>query len=177
MTTLQRISSKTPEWYTPQPILEKVRIVFDGNIELDPASCDVANLGVKADRYYTKDEDGLNQDWFAKTVLLNPPGGKTGNKSNSQIWWNKFLSEFLKGNFQHGIYIGFSVEMLCINPTMLNWFICFCRQRIKFIPASLQKDNPTHSNFILLVSDDTNVIKSFSREFFTLGKVVNCIDV
>ena len=177
MTVIERLSSKTDVWYTPESIIEKIRIVFDGKIELDPASCDIANLTIKADRYFTKEDNGLDKDWKAKTVFLNPPGGKTGNKSNSQIWWNKFLSEFLKGNFQHGIWCGFSVEQLCINPTMLNWFICFCRRRLKFIPVFPQKERPTHSNFILLISDDTETIKSFSKEFSSLGKVVNCVEI
>ncbi len=177
MATLQRLSSKTAEWYTPPIIIEKAKAVFQSKIELDPASCEVANQTVKAKRYFNIDDNGLTKDWKAKTVLLNPPGGKTANKSNSEIWWNKFLDEFLKGNFQHGLYICFSIEQLCINPSMLNWFVCFCRVRIKFIPTVQQKDRPTHSNAIILVSDDSNVIRSFSQEFSCLGKVVNCIEI
>ena len=35
-------SSASQEWYTPAPILERVRAVL-GPIDLDPASCEEAN--------------------------------------------------------------------------------------------------------------------------------------
>lgn len=173
---MSRNSCESVEWYTPETILEKVRKVFDDDIDLDPASCQTANLVVRANRFYSCETDGLSQDWKAKNVFLNPPGGKTGNTSNSFIWWNKFLSEYKKGNFQSGIYLGFSVEQLCINDTMLDWFICFCRKRIKFVQSDLKRNAPTHSNFLLLVSEDPSTIRRFVKEFEDMGKVILGID-
>ena len=70
----KRISdSGTPEWYTPEFILDLVRKTFGGAIELDPASCDAAQEVVGAKRYYTVEDDGLAQDWSARNVFLNPP--------------------------------------------------------------------------------------------------------
>ncbi len=52
-------------------ILEDVRAVL-GQIDLDPASCEFAQKRVKAKRYFTKQDDGLQQRWFGN-VFLNPP--------------------------------------------------------------------------------------------------------
>ena len=59
------------EWYTPVHIIGKARQVM-GGIDLDPATCEVAQGVVKAAVYYDKEIDGLNQQWFGR-VWLNPP--------------------------------------------------------------------------------------------------------
>ncbi len=59
------------EWYTPPAIIEAAREVL-GNIDVDPASSDTANKTVKADMFYDKKDDGLEQEWGEK-VWLNPP--------------------------------------------------------------------------------------------------------
>ena len=56
---------------TPPHIVEAARRVM-GGIDLDPASSDVFNRTVGADKYYTAHEDGLKRGWFGR-VLLNPP--------------------------------------------------------------------------------------------------------
>ena len=48
------------EWYTPAEYIEAVRDVLKV-IELDPASSSLANETVKAKRFYSKEDDGLNQ--------------------------------------------------------------------------------------------------------------------
>ncbi len=61
------------ENYTPAAIIDKVKTVL-GRIDLDPASCEMAQQVVKAKRYYTTDDDGLNKPWKGR-VFLNPPYG------------------------------------------------------------------------------------------------------
>ena len=60
------------EWHTPQKYIEATRKVL-GSIELDPASSDKAQEIVRAKRYFTVEDNGLNQSWKAETVFLNPP--------------------------------------------------------------------------------------------------------
>ncbi len=58
-------SSDTSEWYTPAKYIEAARLVL-GGIDLDPASNEIANGWIKADRYYSlaeKGEDALNLTW------------------------------------------------------------------------------------------------------------------
>jgi len=59
------------EWYTPTVYVEAARQVL-GEIELDPASSEIAQRVVQAVDYFTIDLDGLKQPWFGK-VWLNPP--------------------------------------------------------------------------------------------------------
>ena len=60
------------EWYTPDWIVEAARKTM-GGIDLDPASCDEANQNhVRASEYFTKEDNGLERDWFGR-VYMNPP--------------------------------------------------------------------------------------------------------
>lgn len=62
------------ERYTPAEIIALVREVLD-NIDLDPASSEVANETVGADTFYSADDDGLTKDWTGK-IFMNPPYSK-----------------------------------------------------------------------------------------------------
>jgi len=51
------------EFYTPSHIIELVRASM-GGIDLDPASCELANETVGARRFYDIKQDGLKRPWF-----------------------------------------------------------------------------------------------------------------
>src|SRR5262249_7627129 len=61
------------EWSPPPDLLEAAREVM-GGIDLDPASSDrqQAQATVKAARYFTVENSGLEQPWLGR-VWLNPP--------------------------------------------------------------------------------------------------------
>src|SRR2546427_12378186 len=80
------------EWYTPSKYIEAAREVM-GSIDLDPASCELANRSVKASRYYTKEDNGLMHPWWGN-VWLNPPFGKTNNRSNQALFTRKLIREY-----------------------------------------------------------------------------------
>lgn len=64
-------SSKTDQWSTPQDLYDKLNKEF--NFTLDPCA-DECNH--KCDKFYTKEQDGLKQDWQGETVFCNPPYGR-----------------------------------------------------------------------------------------------------
>jgi hypothetical protein len=70
-----------------------------GSIDLDPASTRIANLWIRADEIYTISDDGLSQPWYGN-VFLNPPYGKTGNRSNQQIWLDYAIDQYASGDVQ-----------------------------------------------------------------------------
>jgi hypothetical protein len=60
------------EFYSPPDVVEAARALFGGAIDLDPASCKVANEKVMAGRFYSARDDGLSRPWFGR-VWINPP--------------------------------------------------------------------------------------------------------
>lgn len=61
-------SSTTDQWATPQDFFDKLNEEF--NFTLDPCA---DHTNHKCDVYYTKEIDGLSQDWSGHTVFCNPP--------------------------------------------------------------------------------------------------------
>lgn len=79
-TVKEAIEKKTPhvsynsgnnEWYTPEPFIVAAKEVM-GEIDLDPASSEIANQVVGAKQIYTVDDNGLEHEWEGR-VWLNPP--------------------------------------------------------------------------------------------------------
>lgn len=131
-------SSESEEWYTPHEIIEGVRW-FLGGIELDPASCWAANQWIKADRYYTEADDGLSKEWKANTLFLNPPYGKSGAKSNQDIWARKLESEYYKGNVKEAILLSKCVPAYIWWERLFRlWPVCFIEERVEFLRLSGQ---------------------------------------
>lgn len=64
-------SSNSDEHNTPSYLIEAAREVM-GSIDLDPMSNELANETIRAETYYTKEDDGLGKEWFGN-VWLNPP--------------------------------------------------------------------------------------------------------
>lgn len=159
-------SSRTYEWYTPSEYVDAARQVLGGTIDLDPASCDLANQFVRAERYYTKEDSGLVKDWNGR-VWLNPPYMRGGQET----WSKKFLEEYRKGNMTEGI--------LLVNAVPdCKWFqklwahpICFASRRIKFIDAEgNRKGSPTHGSVFCYTGDRPEV---FVEHFAKFGHIVH----
>lgn len=88
MNTKLMFSSKSDQWSTPQKFFTELNNEF--NFTLDPCA-DESNY--KCNKYYTKEENGLAQDWGGHTVFCNPPYGKEIYK-----WVEKSYNESKKKN-------------------------------------------------------------------------------
>ena len=118
-------NSGNNEWYTPTNFIESARYVM-GTIDLDPASNEFANKTVKATNYFSKENDGLKQDWYGN-VWLNPP--------YSQPEIGDFILKITEGNFNNLI-------LITNNATETKWgnialsnsnAVCFVNKRISFL--------------------------------------------
>jgi ParB family chromosome partitioning protein len=62
------------DYYTPQEVIDCTRELF-GKIDLDPASHAFANRRVKAARFFSVNDNGLEQPWEGR-IWCNPPFSK-----------------------------------------------------------------------------------------------------
>lgn len=123
----QRDDYDSDEWYTPAEYIEAARRTM-GSIDLDPATCEMAQTIVQADVYLTKMDNGLGAKWLRENVWLNPP------YSNSQTWIDKLLREV------DGVFVRQAI-VLVNNATETAWFqsllarsavVCFPGRRLQF---------------------------------------------
>jgi site-specific DNA-methyltransferase (adenine-specific) len=64
-------SSATDEWPTPQAVFAPLQHEFA--FTLDPCA---TPANAKCPRYFTRADNGLNQDWRGEVVFMNPPYGR-----------------------------------------------------------------------------------------------------
>ena len=64
-------SSATEEWATPKDFFDALDAEF--HFTLDPCSTDD---NAKCAKHFTKEQDGLLQDWTGERVFCNPPYGR-----------------------------------------------------------------------------------------------------
>lgn len=79
-------SSKTDQWATPQAFYDELNKEF--NFTLNPCADETNH---KCNKYFTKEVDGLAQDWANNTVFCNPPYGRA-----IKDWVKKCYEESLK---------------------------------------------------------------------------------
>jgi hypothetical protein len=117
------------EWYTPVEYIDLAREVL-GYIDLDPASCEIAQRTVKARHFHTKDDDGLKQKWHGR-VWLNPPYANP----LMGLFIDKLLEERNAKRVKAAIVLthNFTDTFWFQKLAMLGQAVCFCRGRIRFL--------------------------------------------
>lgn len=158
--------SNSNEWYTPRKYIQAVYDVL-GYIDLDPASCEKANQTIKAHKYFSKNDDGLSQEWYGQ-VFLNPPYGKTGGKSNQGTWSKYLINEFENGDVDEAVLLVNATPSDKWFAPLWNYPICFTNHRIQFYNQNGEANQATHSNCFVYLGEN---IELFARVFSTLGVV------
>lgn len=170
---LATIRSDSDEWYTPPLYIQAAREVL-GAIDLDPASCPLANLIVKATAIYTRNEDGLKYDWHGR-VWLNPPYGNEKDRFVDHL-----LEDYQAERVQSAI--------VCLNAhaTDTRWFqqlwefpICITHHRVRFLGGSNKKKDtnptdgaPTTGTAFVYVGPERDL---FAKVFSRFGPVVTSV--
>ena len=115
-------STSSDEWETPKDLFEKLNKQYDFTLDLA-----ASDLNHKCKKYFTKETDGLKQDWTG-VCWCNPP------YSNISAWVKKAHNEAQKGSL---------IVMLIPARTDTRWFhewiymmygveIEFLKGRLKF---------------------------------------------
>lgn len=135
-------SSASQEAYTPLELIQDIDYVFGEPTDLDPATCELALRDAPALQYFTKETNGLEQDWKCRNFRLNPPGGLENQElrtdpatgevklhqsgdSNQKLFFNKAEAEYLGGNALQGIYIAFNDALRAMCPNVHQYPICW----------------------------------------------------
>lgn len=161
-------NSGNNEWYTPAEYIEAARKAM-GSIDTDPASNDIANKVVKAEKYYTIETDGLAHDWHGN-VWMNPP------YSSDLI--TKFIEKLKeqRGNYEQAI-------ILVNNATETQWFyeivkiasaVCFPKSRVKFYMPDGKTGAPLQGQAVLYVGNNT---EKFISAFGGIGWTAKITEV
>jgi hypothetical protein len=74
MTAGRKTHSQSLEWGTPQHLVDAVKLLFGGEISLDPCSNEFSVVGAVVE-YRLPDVDGLKESWGYPTIYVNPPYG------------------------------------------------------------------------------------------------------
>ena len=154
------------EWYTPPEYIEAARAVM-GGIDTDPASSVVANQTVKAQTFYSVEDDGLAHSWLGR-IWLNPP--------YSQPLIGLFCSAL-----RWAIEAGQVTEAITLtnNATETAWFsdllenaavVCFVRGRIKFIDKNGNPSGAPLQGQAIMYSGPN--VDRFEQHFSQFGKIL-----
>lgn len=155
-------NSGNNEWYTPSEYIEAARSVM-GEIELDPASCELANRTVRAGRFFTAQDDGLRQEWSGR-VWMNPP---YASELIGQFC-SKFTEHYSKGDIKEAI-------VLVNNATETTWFnvlieqasaVIFPKGRVKFKTPNGEMGAPLQGQAVIYFGDNPGM---FMKHFEPFG--------
>lgn len=120
-------SSASDDWPTPQDFFDKLHAEF--NFTLDPCS-DEKNH--KCETFFTREDDGLAQDWTEHTVWMNPPYGRAIGH-----WMKKAYESSEAG-----------ATVVCLVPARTDtrwWHEYAMKGEIRFIRGRLKFGGHAHS--------------------------------
>jgi phage N-6-adenine-methyltransferase len=150
------------ERYTPAFYIEKAREVL-GQIDLDPASSEYAQKTVRAEKYFTVEDNGLAREWHGR-LWLNPPY----HRELAPQFIDKLIGELAAGHISEAI-------VLTNNSTDTEWFrsaadvcdaICFTAGRIHFEVPNAKPVLPTQGQAFFYFGPS---IKKFTGVFKDVG--------
>lgn len=154
------------EWYTPKKIIRLVKRLMK-EIDVDPASSKTANRIIGAKKYYTKEEDGLKQEWKGR-VWMNPPY----SQPLVTKFCNLFVEKHISGEISEGCVLVNNATETRFYQNMMQHCraICFVKGRIKFVDANGESTGaPLQGQTILYFGE---YVDSFAEVFSELGVVL-----
>jgi hypothetical protein len=155
------------EWYTRRKYIEAVRKVL-GGIDLDPASCDAAQDVVNAKQYFTKEDDGLKQEWRGR-VWMNPPY----SRGLINLFTDKLLKEYASGNVTAAIMLVSGRTSNC------SWFkplydfpMVVAFERVYRRPGRPLTEQPNAVPYFVFLGHGWEAINKFVGVFEPFGQVI-----
>ena len=170
MTRAVQLSAKSVEHYGPEGIGPAAAFAMGGAIDLDPASCALANTLIGARQFYTKEQNGLALPWFGR-VYLNPPGGSiryNGKARTNQqaLWYARLAAEWEAGSILAAVFMVFNLELFKNAqaypvPFPGEFPVCWPKERLDFhapiqdeitgVWSTAPQGSPGHPNAIVFL--------------------------
>lgn len=159
-------SQATVDWYTPPEWIERARQVL-GTIHLDPASDELPQQWIKAEKYYTKEQDGLSKSWFGN-VWLNPPFADT------QRFVDYLIEEFETGRTREAILlVNSNLGYRWFEDLWIKYPVCMVRDRIRFIKADgTSGGQAKRAQCFVLLHRQYDTLFKFTEVFQEFGRVL-----
>jgi phage N-6-adenine-methyltransferase len=154
------------EWYTPVRYLNAARATM-GSIDLDPASSITAQSNVRATKFYTKDDDGLNRDWHGN-VWLNPPYAAP----LIGLFVQKLQDEFREGRVTQAVVLTNNATETAWGNSLLEYAdsVCFLKGRIKFLNSdNVEAHTPLQGQMVTYMGRES---AAFRDAFGPMGVVL-----
>ena len=132
------------EWYSPAWIVEPARTVL-GGFDLDPASSAEANETIRAARYFTLDDDGMEQDWRGR-IWCNPP------YSDRDLirWVSKLVAAHESGAVPEAVMLlpAYTETRMAQEALARCKAVCFPSRRVQFNRPGLPATNPPAASML-----------------------------
>ncbi len=169
-TVKEAIEKKTPhvaynsgnnEWYTPAQYIDAAKKVM-GDIDLDPASSEIANGVVGAKQIFTIEDNGLIREWAGR-VWMNPPyAGEL-----IPLFCDKLVNHYETGKITEAI-------ALVNNATETAWFntligqasaVVFPKGRVKFYTPGGSIGAPLQGQAVIYFGENPHKFLSCFKQF------------
>jgi site-specific DNA-methyltransferase (adenine-specific) len=131
-------SSASDQWATPQEFFDQLNDEFHFTLDV---CADETNH--KCEKYFTKEQDGLKQDWSNNVVFCNPPYGRSVGH-----WVKKCADESANNN---------ALCVMLINArTDTKWFheFIYGKAEIRFVKGRLKfgdsKENAPFPSMVVI---------------------------
>lgn len=181
-------TSGNQEYFTPPYVIEAARATM-GGIDLDPASCAKANEIVRADKFFTKEDNGLSHQW-AGNVWMNHPFGDeekackskckkkrckirgfciTEDIPGNSAWVSKLVRSYEVGGVTQACCIVFASTSEAWFQVFRPYWICYLSPRVNYLDEQ--------GNVVKGVSKGSCVVymggewRKFVQNFSPLGDV------
>lgn len=154
------------EWYTPKIYIDAAKKVM-GTIDVDPASTEIANKIVNAEKYYSIKDDGRLQKWDGN-VWMNPPY----SQPLVTEFCNLLVEKIKKGEIKQACVLVNNATETLFYQNMLSCCqaVCFIKGRVKFIDKKGKSTGvPLQGQTILYFGEYE---KPFGEIFSEFGRVL-----
>jgi len=149
-------SNNSDEHNTPSFLIEAAREVM-GEIDLDPMSNMLANETIKATKYYTKEDEGLEQEWEGN-IWLNPPF----SLANKAV--DKLINSYEKGEITSAVLLLKSAIETKRYQKLYPYPFCELNKRVNFISPD---------NYQVNSAPFATVLFYFGHDFYKWNKVMS----